>query len=144
WGGEELGGDGKWHAKPRARVYTKILQRQRQESCRHLLARRGDDVILARIVQAAGFAGPRDQLVGRPRHRRNNHRDLAAAIDFAFDTLRDFFDALDVGDRGTAELLNNTRHATLEFYPAKISAKPAPAIARVRVSPHTLFRSIGP
>ena len=57
-----------------------------------------------------GVAAPFDQPVGGARHGRDHHRDLVAGIDLALDVARHVADALDVGDRGAAELHHQASH----------------------------------
>ena len=76
-----VGADRDLPAEPGARVDAEILQRQRQQTRGHLLARRDHDVVFARVVQAARVARPVDQLVGRPGHRRDDDGHLVAAVE---------------------------------------------------------------
>src|SRR4029077_16653661 len=100
-------------AEPGTRVDPEILQGERQQAGRDLLPRSNDDIVVARVMEAAHLARPIDQLVGGPRHRGNDDRYFIATVDLALDALRDVLDPRDSGDRGTAEFLNNARHAPL-------------------------------
>ena len=86
------------------------LQRDREQARGDLLARGDDGVVFAGIVQRRGIAAPLDQPVGGSRHGRDHHRDLVAGIDLALDVARHVADALDVGDRGAAELHHQASH----------------------------------
>ena len=61
---------------------------------------------------AFGVVHPADQFVGLAGHGRNDHRDLVAGIDLAFDMARDIADAADVGDGGPAEFHHDARHGS--------------------------------
>ena len=97
-------------ALPGAGVDAHRLQRDRQQPGGDLLARGHDGVVFARIVQDRGFAAEVDQLVGRARHRRNDDGDLMAGVHLALDVARHVADAIDIGDRGTAEFHDQTGH----------------------------------
>ena len=97
-------------ALPGARLQAHRLQHDREETGRHLLARGDDGVILARVVQDRGLAHPGDELVGHAGHGGDDDSDLVAAVDLPLHVTRDVADALDVGDRGAAELHHNHSH----------------------------------
>ena len=75
-----------------------------------LLAGGDDGVVLARVVQRRGLAHPGDQLIGDAGHGRDDHGHSVAGIDLALDVAGDVADALDVGNRGAAELHDEERH----------------------------------
>ncbi|MNC95399.1 hypothetical protein D3C83_125100 [compost metagenome] len=55
-------------------------------------------------MQRGGLVDPADKLVGLAGHGGNDHRDLMAGVDLAFDMPGRLADAFDIGDRGAAEL----------------------------------------
>src|SRR5205807_1018120 len=67
----------------------------------------------ARIVQSAHLPGPVHELVGGAGHRRDDDRDLVAGVDLLLDPACGIADPGEVGDRGSAEFLDDTRHASL-------------------------------
>ena len=92
-------------------MHAHRLQRERQQPGSHLLARGDHGVIFAGIVQRRYLARPGDQLVGLASHGRDDHGDLVAGVDLAFDVARDVPDAVDVGDGRPAEFHHDARHA---------------------------------
>ncbi len=104
------GGDRQLPALPRARVDAHALEHDGEEPGGHLLAGRDHGIVFARIVQRRAVAAPGDQLVGDPGHRGDDDRHLMAGVDLALDVARDVADALDVGDRGAAELHHEAGH----------------------------------
>jgi len=71
------------------------------------------------------FAPP-DQLVGGAGHGRNYHGDFMPSINLALDVKRDVADAVDIGDRRSAEFHDETRHTLgfrlLDFRPRDANA----------------------
>jgi len=104
------GEDGQLPALPGAGVDTDPFKHDGQQACRHLFAARYNGVIFAGIVQNGAVTTPGDQLVGDAGHRRYDHGNLVAAIDLTPDVLRDIADAVDIGDRGSAELHDEAGH----------------------------------
>ena len=105
--------NGNLPAKPGPRIDAEILQRERHQAGGYLLARGDDDIILARIVQPAHPPRPFDELVGRPGHRGHDDGHFVAGIDFALHAACGIADPLDISNRGPAEFLDDTRHASL-------------------------------
>ena len=58
----------------------------------------------------ARLAAPADQLVGLAGHGRDHDGDLVAGVDLALDVARDIADAVDIGDRGSAEFHHQAGH----------------------------------
>ncbi len=108
-----VGADRDLPAEPGARIDPERLQRQRHQPGGDLLAGRDDNVVFARVVQPADQTGPVDELVGRAGHRRNDDGNLVAGIDLALDPTGGIRDLVDVGDRRSAEFLNDARHLSL-------------------------------
>jgi 2-polyprenyl-6-hydroxyphenyl methylase/3-demethylubiquinone-9 3-methyltransferase len=104
------GQDRQLPALPGAGVDPHALQGDRQEPGRDLLARGDHGVVFARVVQGRGLAAPADQLVGLAGHRRHHHGNLMAGIDLALDVAGHIADAVDIGDRGSAEFHDKTGH----------------------------------
>ena len=86
------------------------LQRDRQQSRRHLLAGRDHGVIFARVMHRRGVAAPFHQFVGLAGHGRHDDGDIMPGIDFAFDVTRDVADSVDIGDGRTAEFHHEAAH----------------------------------
>ena len=93
------------------------LQRDGEQAGRDLLARCDDGIVFAGIMKDARITTPLDQPVGGSRHRGNHHGDLVAGIDLALDVARHVVDALDVGDRGSAELHHQASHSATPLPP---------------------------
>ena len=87
-----------------------------------LLARGHDRVVFAGVVQGRGVAAPGHQLVGLAGHGGDHHRHVVAGIDLALDVARDVADALDIGDRGAAELHHQTGHGGLADLSGRMGA----------------------
>src|SRR6202011_1683350 len=71
------------------------------------------DVRFAGIVQPPHLPGPGRELVGGPGHRRDDDGNLIAGIDLPLDPACGVADPREVGARGSAEFLDDTRHASL-------------------------------
>ena len=86
-------------------------QHDREQPGGDLLAGGDHRVVFARVVQRRRPRGtrPTSWLVA-PGHGRDHHGDLVAGIDLALDVARDVADAVDVGDRGAAELHHQAGH----------------------------------
>ena len=97
-------------ALPRTRLEPHVLEHDRQQAGGDEFARGDHRVVFGGVVDRRRVAAPGDQLVGLARHRRDNHRDLGAGLDLAFDVARDVANAFDIGDRSAAELHHQTRH----------------------------------
>ena len=117
-GGMGVGGeDRKLPALPGAGIDAHPLEHDGEQSGGDLLAGRHDGVVFAGVVQRSSVAAPGYELVGRPRHGGDHHRHLVAGVDFALDVAGDIADALDIGDRGSAELHHQSRHG--QRFPGK-------------------------
>ena len=104
-GGMGVGGeDRKLPALPGAGIDAHALEHDSEQSGGDLLARRHDGIVFAGVVQRRRVATPGHELIGGPGHRGDHHRHLVAGVDLAFHVASDIADALDVGDRGPAEL----------------------------------------
>src|SRR5262245_40721285 len=84
-----------------------------EKSRRDLLARGHHGVVFARIVQGRGLLAPGHELVGLAHHGRNHHGHVVARRHLALDMARDVANAVDIGDRRSAELHHQARHARL-------------------------------
>ena len=90
-----------------------VLQNDRHQARGHLLAGRHDGIVFARVVNAPFLQGrlaPGHELVGDAGHGGDHDRDLMAGIDLALDVARGVADAVDVGDRRSAKLHDETGH----------------------------------
>ena len=92
------------------------LQRQRQQTRGDLFAGGDHRVVFARVVQRRGVAAPGDQLIGFARHGGDHNRDLMAGVDLALHVARHVADAVDIGDRRTAEFHHQPSHEKLEVF----------------------------
>ena len=98
-------------AQERARRHADGLQRDRQQSDRHLLAAGNHLIVLGRVVAGSIQAVyPRHQLVGGAGHGGDDDRHLIASGDLTLDPRRNVANALWIGDRGAAILLHDQRH----------------------------------
>jgi hypothetical protein len=95
---------------PGAGVDADRFEGDGEETGGHLLARRHDGIIFACVVQDGGFPAPIDQPVGGSGHRGRDNRYLVAGVDLALDVARDVADAVDIGDRRSAEFHDKTGH----------------------------------
>jgi hypothetical protein len=91
-------------ALPGARLDAELLQRDRQQAGGDLLAGRDDGVVLACVVQQRQALAVRHELVGHACHGGNHDRNLVPRLDLTLHAGRDVADAVEVGDRGAAEL----------------------------------------
>ena len=105
-----VGPDRQLPALPGARIDAHVFQRDGQQPGGDLLAGGDDGVVFARVVQRRGLPGPGDQLVGRAGHGRDHDGDLMAGVDLALDVARDVADAVDIGDRRSAEFHHQACH----------------------------------
>ena len=104
---------GQLPALPGAGVDPHGLQHDRQQPGGHLLARGYHRVVFAGVVQRRRLAAPGHELVGDAGHGGDDDRHLVAGVDLALDVARDVADAVDVGDRGSAELHDEAGHGGL-------------------------------
>ena len=72
-----------------------------------------DRVVFARIVQRSGFPAPAYERIGGAGHCRHDHGHLVARIHFAFDVPGNAANALNISDRGAAELHHQAGHNEL-------------------------------
>src|SRR5207302_4904146 len=79
-------------------------------------------VVFARLVIEADLAAPLDQLIGGAGHGRHHHGDLMARLDLALDVACHVADAVDIGDRASAELHNQATHGDFRR-PAELNAR---------------------
>ena len=124
------GQDRQLPALPGARVDVHVLQRDGEQAGGHLLAGGDHGVVFAGVEYVAllqGRRAPGDQLVGGARHGRDDDGDVVAGVDLALDVARDVADAVDVGDRGAAELHDETGHGSR----SRSSTASAPVAAMV-------------
>ena len=111
-GAMRIGGDDRQlPALPGARGNAHRLQHDGEQPGGDLLAGGDDGVVFTRVVQGRGLAAPGHELVGLAGHGGDHDGDLVAGIDFTLDVMGDVADVVDVGDRGSAEFHDKTRHA---------------------------------
>src|SRR6185437_3857572 len=79
-------------------------------------------VVFPRVMQRRQLLAPADQPVGRPRHRRDDDRDLVAGVDLALDPAGHVADAVEVGHRRAAELHHDAGHdpRAVLWFPASV------------------------
>jgi 2-polyprenyl-6-hydroxyphenyl methylase/3-demethylubiquinone-9 3-methyltransferase len=104
------GQDRELPALPGAGVHAHALQHDGEQPGGDLLARGDHRVVFAGVVQGGAVAAPGHQLVGLAGHGRDHDRDLVSGVDLALDVTRDIADALDIGNRGSAELHHQASH----------------------------------
>ena len=109
-----VGDDAHLRAEERLRRAARLLDGERHQAHRDLLARRRDDVELA-LVLGRGLVvhllGELEQAIGLARHRRDDHDDVVTRLLRGDAAPGDFADALDRADRGAAVLLHH-EHGT--------------------------------
>ena len=125
------------------------LQRQREQSGGDLLAGGDHRVVFAGVVQRRGGAAPVDQLIGRAGHGGDHDGDLVAGVDLALDVARHVADAVDVGDRRSAELHHQPGHDTRHILreqkgPRGGLAKHRPKIAAIHTGRVRMPQPAGP
>ena len=109
------GADRQLPALPGAGIDAHGLQRDRQQPGGDLLARGYHRIVFAGVVQRRRLAAPGHELVGDAGHGGDDDRHLMAGVDLALDVARDVADAVDVGDRGSAELHDESGHGWLDL-----------------------------
>ena len=67
-----------------------------------------DRVVFARVVQRRGVAAPADQFVGLAGHGGDHDGHVVTGVEFALHMARDVADAVDIGDRRSAEFQHET------------------------------------
>ena len=87
-----------------------FLQHDRKQPGGDLLAGGDHRVVFAGVVQRRGLAAPGHQLVGLAGHGGDHDGHLVAGVDLALDVARDIADAVDIGDRGSAEFHHEAGH----------------------------------
>ena len=92
-------------AKKRTRRLSQVLQRQAQQSNRHLLAGSKQNILFALVGKFGDLMRQRDETVGLARHRGNHNNDIFAGDFGGSHFLRHVFNALDRADRGTPVFL---------------------------------------
>ena len=73
-------------------------------------AGRHHGVVFARVVQGRSLAAPFDQLIGHAGHGRDHDRHIMAGVDLALDVARHIADAVEIGDRRSAEFHHQPSH----------------------------------
>ena len=110
-------------ALPGARRHAGLLQRDRQEPRRHLLAGGDDGIVLARIVEARCALDPGHEFIGLAGHRRHHHRHLVTRVDLALHMAGDVADAFEIGDGRAAKLHDETGHFGRELWKPRRKAR---------------------
>ena len=105
-----VGQDRQLPALPGARVDAHALQHDGQKAGGDLLAGRHHGVIFARVVQRRGILAPGDQLIGDAGHGGHHDGDVVTGVDLALDVAGDIADAVEIGDRRSAEFHDKARH----------------------------------
>ena len=104
------GHDRQLPALPGAGIDADAFQHDREQAGRDLLAGGDHRVVFAGVVQGGRAPAPADQLVGLAGHGGDHDGDLVAGVDLALDVVRDIADAVDIGDRGSAEFHHQAGH----------------------------------
>ena len=105
-----VGQDRQLPALPGARFDAHAFQHDGEQAGGDLLAGRHHGVVFARVVQDGGLPAPLDQLVGRAGHGGDHDGNVVAGVDLALDVARDVADAVEIGDRRSAEFHHQPCH----------------------------------
>jgi hypothetical protein len=100
-------------ALPGARIDVEVLEHDREQSGGDLLAGGDNHIIFAGIKNAPllkRLLAPRNELIGGAGHRRDHDGHLIAGVDLALDVARDVADAVEIGDRSSAEFHYEASH----------------------------------
>src|ERR1700745_654161 len=100
-------------ALPGARIDVEVLQHDREQSGGDLLAGGDNHIVFAGIKNAPlleSLLAPGNELIGGAGHRRDHDGDLIAGVDLALDVASDVADAVDIGDRRSAEFHHQASH----------------------------------
>ena len=132
-----VGVDRQLPTQPRTRLLAHRLQRQRQQTRRHLLASGHHHVILGRVIQRIGLAAEVDQTIRLASHRRDDHRHLMPCLTLARDDTGDAPDALGAGHRRAAEFHHDPGHGCslppldIKYHAKPLAARQARALGRL-------------
>ena len=107
-----VGDDARLRARERDRRLAAVDDGHAEQRDRDPLARRQEHVHLAGRRAARHVVGQALEVVGGLAHGRDDDHDVVAAASGAHDVLGDGTDSIGVGDRGTAELLDQQAHGT--------------------------------
>ena len=116
-----VGDDPGLRSGERHRGHAEVLDRHAQQRHRDALARGEQHVELAAAGVLGDVVGEAHEIVGRLAHRRDHDHDVVAGAPRARDVIGDGPDAIRVGDRGPAELLDE------QARPSRLPAAPAQA-----------------
>src|SRR4029077_7759888 len=123
------GQDRQLPAQPGSGVDIRVLQHDGEQAGRHLFAGGDHSVIFPRVENVTllqRLFAPGDKLIGGARHGRDYDGDLMAGVDLALDVARHVADAVDIGDRRSAEFHHQTGHS-FGSQPITIAAPAGPA-----------------
>ena len=102
-----VGPDARLGSGQRDRVHAERLERHRDERAAHVLASREEQVHLARVRLVGDGGRERDEVVGGIAHRADDDHEVGAVAAVSGDSTRDVPDALGIGERGAAVLLDD-------------------------------------
>ena len=99
-----VGDDPRLRPRQRDRLVTEVVDRHRTQRAGDALADGDQHVELARLRLRRDLVREPDEVVGRVAHRREHRHDPVSGLACRHEPLPDSLQALDVGDRGPAEL----------------------------------------
>ncbi len=105
-----VGQDRQLPALPGARIDAHAFQHDGQQPGGDLFAGGDHRVVFARVVQGRCLARPLDQLVGGAGHGGDHDGHVIAGVDLALDVARHVADAVEIGDRRSAEFHHQASH----------------------------------
>ena len=97
-------------ALPGTGVDAHAFKHDGEQSGGDLFAGRHHRVVFARVMQHRRLPAPLDQLIGGAGHGGDDDGDVIAGVDLALDVARHVADAVEIGDRGSAEFHHQPSH----------------------------------
>ena len=97
-------------ALPGPRVDAHAFEDKGEQAGGHLLAGCHHRVVLARVMQHRGLLAPFHQLIGHAGHGGDHDGHVVAGVDLALDVARHIADAVEIGDRRSAEFHHQPSH----------------------------------
>ena len=97
-------------ALPGSRIDAHAFEDNGEQAGGDLLAGGDHRVVLARVMQHGGLPAPFDQLIGHAGHGGDHDGHIVAGVDLALDVARHIADAVEIGDRRSAEFHHQPSH----------------------------------
>ena len=105
-----VGQDWQLPALPRPGVNAHAFEHDREQPGCDLFASGHDRIVFSGIVQHGGLPAPFDQLIGHARHSGHYDGHIVAGVNLALDVARHVADAVEIGDRRSAEFHYQPSH----------------------------------